>query len=92
MRTGLGPVSRWNLLPNEPWMERSAFGEWVKVSDVCAALSIAERLREAVDNRFSLLTDCTPLDATAAIVLNARIDELRNVLAVIGAVGEEPKS
>ena len=42
-------------------------------------------LREALDNRFSLLTDCTPLDEKAATVLAARIDELRKVRAALAA-------
>lgn len=32
-------LRRWNLIPNEPWMERWSTGEWVKFSEVESALS-----------------------------------------------------
>lgn len=38
----LRKLSRWELLPDEPWMQRSIRGEWVRFDDVEALLTASE--------------------------------------------------
>lgn len=40
---------------------------------------------QALRDRFSFLADCTPLDEQARLVFEARVDELRQALAVLTA-------